>query len=300
MSICIPCLGRKEQLRNTISSIYDNLNSISLSEFEIVISENDSSRQLESLVHEFDYPNLKYFNTACEGFLNSFYVLTYASGKFLLLHNSQELFRNNALKLLIDLVKGNEKSRPLIAFTSGFLLNGKTRHYSDYNKFMQDLSYWSSWSNSFSIWKDDFDIVKNNVNLNYLFPHTSIFVTQCEKKEFLIVDEILFSTQFVPHRGGHNKFHAFSVEYPSVLDIVKKNGYLSESVYNKILNSIFYEFLPSLYFNVKICGMEKFESAGFKEDLKIYFKDRSYYSIVMMSMISPVKKVYNKVKRHFL
>ncbi|MBP5524677.1 MAG: glycosyltransferase [Paludibacteraceae bacterium] len=300
VSICIPCFGRKEQLRNTIISIYKGLDSVEISDFEVVISENDSSKQLESLVREFSYPNLKYFYTECEGFLNSFYVLTYATGKFLLLHNSQESFCDKALETIMNVVKKNEESKPLVAFTSGFLLNGKTRYYNDYNKFMHDLSYWSSWSNSFSIWKEDFDVVKNRVEFNSLFPHTSVFATQSNKGEFIIVDEILFQTQFVPKRGGHNKFHAFSVEYPSILEKLVESGTLSEKVYKYILNSIFCDFLPSLYFNVKICGIEKFESDGFKEDLKKYFPDRSFYSIVLLSLLSPAKKIYAKIKKHFL
>lgn len=300
VSICIPCFGRKEQLRNTIQSIYKDLTKDSLSDFEVVVSENDNSRQLESLVQEFDYPNLKYFFTECDGFLNSYYALTYATGKFLLLHNSQELFCSNALVNIINIVKENEEIKPLVAFTSGFLLNGKTRHYDDYNNFMDDLSYWSSWSNSFSIWKDDFDVVKDNVDLNYLFPHTSIFVTQCEKSKFMIVDEILFQTQFVPKRGGHNKFHAFSVEFPSIMEKLKNSGALSEKVYNHILNTIFSDFLPSLYFNVKICGIESFESDGFEDDLKVYFPNKSYYLIVFLSLLSPVKKIFAKIKKRLL
>lgn len=300
LSICIPAFGRGEQLRNTIISIYKGLDSVEISDFEVVISENDSSKLLESLVREFNYPNLKYFYTECEGFLNSFYVLTYATGKFLLLHNSQELFCDKTLETIMNVVKKNEESKPLVAFTSGFLLNGKTRYYNDYNKFMHDLSYWSSWSNSFSIWKEDFDVVKNRVELNSLFPHTSVFATQSNKGKFIIVDEILFRTQFVPKRGGHNKFHAFSVEYPSILERLVESGILSEKVYKYILNSIFCDFLPSLYFNVKICGIEKFDSDGFQEDLKKYFSDRSYCSIVLLSFFSPVKKLYVKIKKNFL
>lgn len=300
LSICIPCFGRKEQLRNTIKSIYNNLDRVSFSDFEVVISENDSSKQLESLLDEFNYPNLKYFYTECEGFLNSFYVLTYATGKFILLHNSQELFCDNSLYDIVNLVHCNEQDKPLVAFTSGFLLNGKTRCYEDYNSFMSDLSYWSSWSNSFSIWKEDFDLIKDDVELNSLFPHTSLFATQCEKNKFMIVDNVLFNTQFVPKRGGHNKFHAFSVEYPSILNEIKQKEFLSEKTYRKILDSIFYDYLPSLYFNVKLCGIEKFESDGFKEDLKIYFPDKCYHTIVLLSLLSPFKKIYSKIKKKFL
>lgn len=82
---------------------------------------------------------------------------------------------------------------------------------------MYHLSYWSSWSNGFNIWKDDFKKL-GDIKLNKLFPHTSIFLTQNNAKKYCINDVILFDVQRIPKRGGHNKFEAFTIEYPSLID----------------------------------------------------------------------------------
>ena len=40
LSICIPAFGRREQLRNTIISIYKGLDSVEISDFEVVVTED--------------------------------------------------------------------------------------------------------------------------------------------------------------------------------------------------------------------------------------------------------------------
>ena len=125
-SICIPGFKRKEYLRKTLQSIYSekNLNSVNLNEFEVIISDNDSEAELKTLCEDFNYDNLHYYNAHCDGFMNSYHALLYGNGMFLKLHNSQELFNHDSLKILIDTVKNNTKEKPLLFFTSGLLEKG--------------------------------------------------------------------------------------------------------------------------------------------------------------------------------
>ena len=68
------------------------------------------------LTEEFKYPNLRYFYTNCEGFMNSYYVLTYAQGEFFKLHNSQTLFRKGSLSKIISEIKNNIENKTLGEF----------------------------------------------------------------------------------------------------------------------------------------------------------------------------------------
>jgi len=302
ISICIPANGRIEYVRNTLKSIYneENYSNLSLTDFEVILSDNDPYFGLECLKKEFPYENFFYFSTDCEGFLNSYYVLTYAKGSFLKLHNSQEIFKSGSLSKIIDFIKSLDKSKPCIFFTSGFLTNGKLRHYNRFDDFMYDLSYWSSWSNGFGIWKEDFDVIKGNIELNNLFPHTSLFLTQNNKKKFVLNDEPLFTTQFVRKRGGHNKFHAFSIVYPSLIKASYDSGHIKLDTMNKILKDILYNYLPLLFFNVKIAKIETFSSDGFRQNLKVYFSERSYLKVMCLSLIIPIKVVWRKIKIKYL
>lgn len=114
VSICLPCYGRVEYVRRTLKSIYEYNSDVSLDDYEIVISDNDPKQNIRSLVSEFNFPNIHYHYTECEGFMNSYYVLTYAHGKLLKLHNSQVLFRKGVLAELINEVKVNLVKKPLI------------------------------------------------------------------------------------------------------------------------------------------------------------------------------------------
>ncbi len=302
LSICIPANNRIDYVRRTLGSIYNdkNLSECSISDFEVIISDNDPNQTLSQLIREFKFSNIYYFPTSCEGFTNSFHVLTYANGHFLKLHNSQELWNPGALSYVINLIKINLRQKPLIFFTGGLLKKGVEFHYNSFDRFNYNLSYLSSWSNGFSIWQEDFIEVKESLTLNPLFPHTSIFLTQFNKKNYTINDYKLFTTQFIKKRGGHNKFHAFSIEYPSLIETSSKSGHIGPETQYKILNDILINFLPLLYFNVKIAKRETFSSEGFKTDIQKYFPKGSYWLVIFLSFIIPVKVLWRKIKIKYL
>lgn len=105
VSICLPCYGRVEYVRRTLKSIYEYNSDVSLDDYEIVISDNDPKQNIRTLVSEFNFPNIHYHYTKCEGFMNSYYVLTYATGRFLKLHNSQVIFKKGALAALVQEIR---------------------------------------------------------------------------------------------------------------------------------------------------------------------------------------------------
>lgn len=295
ISICIPCCKRLEYIRKTLDSIYNTNSEVSLCEYEVIISDNDEEEELSILKEEYGQNNFHYYNTKCVGFMNSFYSLTYGQGEYLLLHNSQELLKKGSLRYIIDLVKSNREK--YLFFSSGFLLNGKNKTYSDFDSFMKNVSYWSSWSNAFGIWRTDFEKVKDAISLNELFPHTSLLITQYYHKGYLVCDVPLFETQFVKGRSGHNKFHAFSYEYPSIVDYTYKQGHITDKTRDKILKDILYDYLPLLYFNVKLAKRESWSSDGFEKDLEVYYPKRSFTLIKLLSIISPIKVYMKKVRR---
>ena len=105
--------------------------------------------------------------------------------------------------------------------------------------------------------KDEFDKI-GEIKLNPLFPHTSLFLTQHCLGKYIINDEYLFDVQRIPKRGGHNKFKAFTIEYPSLIDAVYKSGYISMKCKKHILNDILFYFLPTLLFNKYVARIECF------------------------------------------
>lgn len=301
LSICIPAFRRLEYVRKTLLSIYTEAETcgIDLDSFEVVLSDNDPIKGLEILKREFKYNNFYYFNSSCEGFSNSFYALSYGRGKFLKLHNSQEVFNNGALKKIICLINDNVEEKPLLFFTGGLLKTAEVLEVSSFDRFIRETNYLSSWSNAFGVWRDDFDLVKDHLRLNDFFPHTSILFSQSYKRSFIIDDRLLSKTQFVNKRGGHNKFQAFTIEYPSILESAVDSGIIENETRNMVVRKLMTEYLPLLFFNVKVAKRETFSSDGFEQNLKRYFPKYAYGMILFLSCIIPFAIIWRKMKMIF-
>lgn len=270
---------------------------VSLDDFEVVISDNDPKQAIRELVVEFDYPNLHYHYTECEGFMNSYHVLTYANGQLLKLHNSQVLFRKGALTRLIEEVRTNLLMKPLIFYTNGFLYNGDSRIYNSFDAFFDALSYWPSWSNGFSIWKEDFDKLQC-VELNKLFPHTSLFMTQHGKSAFVANDCHWFDTQRVKGRSGHNKFEAFTIEFPSLVEECCVNGWISKDTKTKVLHDILTEFLPILLFNKYVARVEHFDISGYRQNIRMYFPKGAFGLSIACVLFVPFRLALRKINSY--
>lgn len=276
LSICIPCFKRVEYVRRTLQSIYEDNADADQSEFEVVISDNDPDEELRPLVESLGYANLRYVATRCEGFMNSWHVLTYGRGKLLKLHNNQVLLRKGALATIISEVKQLEESHGMLFLTNGMLNSGRVRSCKTFDSFWRVLSYWPSWSNGFSIWKQDFDMV-GQIPVNPLFPHTSVFVTQHSKREYVADDRRLFDTQRVKGRSGYNKFEAFTIDFPSIVAKCREDGLIGTGTYKKVLRGLMTEFLPSLLFNKYIARIENYDIAGYRQNIRRYFPKGAYW-----------------------
>ena len=298
LSICIPCYKRVNEVRNTLKSIYIDNSDIPLEDFEVVISDNDPDGEIEYLLSEFPYPNLVYYKTTCEGFMNSYFVMTYAKGTFLKLHNSQSVLRRGALKNIIDDIHNASASKASIFYSNGMLNKNMILKFEDYDAFMATLSYWSSWSNGFCIWKEQFDIIKD-IDLNALFPHTSIFLAQSPASSYIINDKYLFEIQRIPKRGGHNKFAAFTIEYPSLIDNHYKEGKITLSTKKIIFRDLMVEMLPNLLFNKYIARNECFDISGYHDNIKRFFPWYAYGLTFLLAPLTPIRKLYNRFKRSF-
>ena len=202
LSLCIPTNGRIEILKNTLDSIYTQTDDYS--EFEIVISDNSKTDELQDLLVRYkNIPNIKWEKCTSEGFLNSVNALKMGSGEFLKLLNNYSMIKNGSLEKMISFIKENEKMKSQLFFSSNNLHGVPIKRFDNFNDFMYGLSYWSSWSTGFCIWKSDFDKLNrsNNFSYNKMFPHTSLLFSLHDKNSYVIDDESLFDNQEVQKKG---------------------------------------------------------------------------------------------------
>lgn len=290
LSVCIPTYNRLEILEKTIHSIYQNIDNVNFHDFEIIVADNEPNQSSKKIVEKFNYPNLYYYHTTCEGFKNSFEVLKLGTGEFLKLHNNSNLFKTNTLKELIDEISENKTNRPLIFHSNGlFKRKGITAFYS-FNHFMYSLSYLSSWSTGFGIWKDDFDKIKNITLIDPYFPQLSLLLSNENKETYFINNKIIFDFQVAQKKGGYNIFKVFGVDY---LNLIQKavDRQIDLKTYKKIKTDLLYKFLNVQYIKTVILKKEFFDYSDLKEHLKIHFKFYEYYLMILSCVFIPFKKI---------
>lgn len=279
----------------TLKSIYEDNSEVDLSEYEVIISDNSPGREIERIVQQFMCnANIKYYYTNCEGFMNSYHVLTYAQGGVLMLHNSQVLFKKGALAQIIDDSKKALLNHSLLFYSNGMLLHNTIEEFRTFDMFLNHVSYWISWSNGFCILKQEFDNIKN-IKLNNLFPHTSLLLTQHNLNSYIVNDIPLFNNQRVPKRGDHNKFKAFTIDFPSLIVDGYEKGNVSEKNKNQLLHDVLYDYIPILVFNKYIARIETFDSKGFRDNIKKFFPKYSFVLVCILSLFVPFKLIVRRI-----
>lgn len=300
LSICIPTYQRIEITRNTIASIYADMKDVDISEFEVIVSDNDISESSRCFVDEFPFENFHYYQTRCEGFLNSFHVLGYGKGLFLKLHNNYTMLKAGTLKYMIEEIKRYYESKAPLFFTNGLRQFYEKREYTTFNDYMSDLSYFSSWSSGFGIWKEDYDHIKSGIVINKWFPQTSLFLPFNKKNIYVLNDIELFNDQKVPKKGGYNPYYVFGVEFLTLIKVSYNKEQISFRCFERIKRDLLKDYLASRYFKTVIAKMDNFEHNNIREYLLSYYGKFAYYKLFFYSLLTPFKYYIRKSRSFFI
>ena len=296
LSICIPTYNRLDILRNTISSIYSDLNGVSLDDFEVVVSDNSKEHTTQPVIEEFKYENLHYYPTDCEGFRNSFFALSYGKGDYLKLNNNYTMFRKGTLRALIEQLKGLKDNKRQVIYTNGLRKIKDVAYYDTFDSYMAGLSYFCSWSAGYGMWREDFEKVKENMEIDKYFPQTSLLLSQNYKHNFAIDDRNLFDDQYVPKKGGYNIFKVFSVDFLNLVYGAYANGTISEKTYKEIKRDLLYKYLSVRYFKTVIARLDNFEYTGIKKNITIYYTKWQYILMLLVAACTPLIVLYRKIR----
>lgn len=296
LSICIPTYNRLDILKNTLESIYKDLNDVDIEDFEVIISDNEPNQSSKKIAELFAFKNLHYFHTQCEGFLNSLYALKYGNGQLLKLHNNYTKLKKGSLKLLIDDAKNNLVIKPLFFYTDGLNQKGKVEQYNSFNEFMYHLSYFSSWSTGFSIWKEDLENHANYIEINNYFPQTSLLLTQTYKSSYIINDVQIFQNQNIPKKGGYNIFKVFAVDYINLVKSSFEKNNISENTLIKIKKDLLTKYLSVRYFKTVILKIDNFEKNDIKKNIQLNYSLIDYYKMIGLAFFSPLLFLIRKIR----
>ena len=241
LSICIPTYNRSDYLRKTLESIVVQDVFLNSDEINVYISDNASSDNTKELVASYmeKYPNKIFYNRneTNIGFANLEKVLSLADGKFLKLHNDtlEFLVEKKPLEKMLNTIKSFPNEDVIIFFTNECACLKEDLLCENFDSFVKTVSYYTTWSGSFGIWKNDYTEISNLFKQkNYTeIPQTYILFSLLEKgKKGFCVKEKYFEWQHMEKKGGsYNIAQVFGENYLDMLNEFLGKNLLSIETY---------------------------------------------------------------------
>lgn len=254
VSLCMPTNGVIEWVFPVLNSIYEQ--GCENEDFEIVITDNGNNKEFKEKIKIYNqkHLNLHYFETNALPFINEIESYKRANGRLIKFVNHRTLFVEGALNQLIGLAKENSDAKPIMYFANGVLKKEKkVFEYATFDEFVNNLSYWSSWSTGMTIWKEDFDKLPEDVSdFNELFPHTNVLFNERNRNKYIIDNTVIFNEipQGKKPKGNYDLFYAFGVEYPSIILNLYRDNSITADTFKSVLrdNLEFIAYMYTLYF----------------------------------------------------
>jgi hypothetical protein len=280
LSICIPTNGNEKWVIPAIESIYSQKADNSL--FEVIVTDNGEGNNLENAIKKYSYSNLIYRPTDALGFLNQINSFELAQGILIKFLNHRAKLLPGSLEYLIRLAKDYKETKPLIYLSDGTLQKNRMISLKTFDEFIYTLSYRSSWSAGFTMWKSDYDKL-SNIQYNKMFPHLSIIFCFHSKRKYLIIDKKLQEMQDERGKGGYNLFQAFAVEYMDMNKQLGSKKVISLKTYKKIKKDLFYFLCGWYYLEVVRKPKYTFDMSEIKQHMNINYSNLDYYLMIFYS-----------------
>lgn len=251
ISICIPTRNRVDVLEKCINSIINN--PAFSPEIEIVVSDNASSDATQQIMGKYTkrYENIRYYrNEENLGvYANIIKVLDLATGQFLKLSNDYNVFTQNGVKHLVDIVKKFEESRQLVLIGNSSNDYIEISEKYDINGVIKKIGWGFSYMGNYGFWKEDWARIDDKfARVDTMFILDGHFFQMLEKKGSVCIctAHIYDRYPFKQKQGGYNFFKVHTVNYLSLFEEFYNNGKISKETYDELHRMLFRDLLPFL------------------------------------------------------
>jgi len=219
ISYCIPTYNRAQILDSCLESIVSQPNFTKIA--EIVISDNSSTDNTPEIVKKYQslYPdNIIYNrNDKNEGMEANFLkALELGNGKLLKLLNDYSILTPQALFLFEKAIDDNNNENAIIFFRNELKKKQKTKRCTNFNSFLRDTTYWSTWIGTFSIWRKDFHNIENKEKyVGLLFVHMLLLFENFRRKKLIIINNEHLTNNHpnINFKSGYNFYEIFVENY---------------------------------------------------------------------------------------
>lgn len=297
LSLCIPTNGVAEWVFPVLDSIYEQECDENL--FEVIVTDNGDNSEFEEGISSYvvQHCNLVYRKTTAVQFLNQIEAFRLAEGMLIKFVNHRTRLIKHSLDYLLTFVKKNKEEKPVVFFLNG---NKKCSRVvtkcTDFDQFVRELSYWSSWSGGIACWKEHFNEILNKEEFNELFPHTDILFSERNRNKYIVDNTVLMEEMPVGtiSKGRYNLFYAFSVEYILLIVNLLKDKSISLETFKQIKDENG-KFLANLFCEYIIRKKEcSYELDNYINFLDVFY---SYHVIKKRAVKELFKRIYRKIFR---
>lgn len=277
ISLCIPTNGKVEFVLPVLESIYsqgvdDNL-------FEVVITDNGKDSALEESIDTYKmHGNLFYYKSDLNGFVNQVDSFKRSNGLFIKMLNHRAKLIPGVLAELIAMVEKYKESQPCIYCSDGVLSKEELIECDNFDSFVNDLSYYSSWSAGVGIWAKDKPML-DKISYDQMFPHASIIFEIRQESQYVIWNKKFMDMKDDPTKGGYNIFHTFAVVYLDIIKDLENRKRISNQTFVSIKNDL-RRFLIEWYYNLCVAKTQyRFETTDKYKNITTYYSTLDYFYI---------------------
>lgn len=237
LSLCIPTNGVIEWVVPVLDSIYEQ--EADQNAYEVIVTDNGNNQEFYTRMQEYEkkHENFTYKKTDAKQFLNQIEAFKLAKGYLIKFINHRMKLLPGAVQYLLEFTVRNAVQRPGIYFLNEAIKN-RSREIicNNFNEYIKNLSFFSSWSAGIAIWKEDFENIDLDKPFNLLFPHINILISERKKLLYIIDNTKLLETIPVSSisKGSYDLFFAFSVEYIDIMLGLVKDRDISIGTFLKI------------------------------------------------------------------
>lgn len=301
VSICIPTYNRAGYLYFALKSIVDQDVFKNTFDVEIVILDNCSNDYTENITKFFTekYPDkIRYYKNqeyvSNQGFEK---IFSYAKGQLLKMYEDNFVMFDGALKILVKKIKDLSAEKSVVLFTNKGLNSKEKVTCRDLNQLVEKVSFLTTWLDSFSIWKEDYQKYQYVLaNSDSKFKQTEVlFDLSNEGKRVVVIDEEFIEEREIFEKSGHNIAKIFGQNYLSLLKKQLKNKKLKWKIYEKQKKHLLLNYIIPMEFSAGIehrKGIKQFREEGYWRYLLPYY----WYNLYLYSSIVQILNIIIKTK----
>lgn len=274
ISLCMPTNGVIEWVFPTLDSIYNQ--GVCEGLFEVIVTDNGNNSKFETQMLEYvsKHTNIIYEKREVLPFINEIESYKLASGLFIKYINHRTMLLSGTLGKYISFINKNKDTKPIIYFSNGMIEGIDTaKELDSFDEYVKTLSYWSSWSTGMAFWKEDFDNIDLDINLDVLFPHTKILFNVRDRSKYIVDNQVYLVEQKVGDipKAKYDLFYAFAVDYLAILLELRRDNCITTETFSKIKCELL-GYVVRLY--IIFCIQKKtcsYDLCSFKESMSVFY-----------------------------